>query len=146
VCSYISATELAWLDEKLAEHESAGRVTYVMLHHPIADTVSGTASWQWAMQSEHSIDDMAAVKAVLSKYTDVVVFTGHSHEAVSYYQSATSGPLYVNTASVSYLVDDYLNEYEGSQGWYVYVLQDKVILRARDFTTGTWITSCVLSG
>ncbi|MNF05902.1 hypothetical protein D3C80_2057360 [compost metagenome] len=46
-----------------------------------------------------------------------------------------------NAASVAYLWNNEDVHIDGSQGLYVEVFRDKVLVRGRDFTTGTWIES-----
>ena len=44
-----------------------------------------------------------------------------------------------NASSVAYLWTDQGNEKAGSEGFFVEVYEDRVLVRGRDFTTGTWV-------
>ena len=85
----------------------------------------------------------------ISKYKNVLFFNGHSHWDLNSYQTMYTKddnlPNIFNTASVAYLWSSYyLNtgEYlKGSQGYYVEVYEDKILVLGRDFTNSKWIPS-----
>ena len=136
----IGDEQYAWLEEKLAEAED-DRPIFLFMHQGMKNTVSGTSeSERW-----WGINDDAKLRALLKKYPNVFLFTGHTHSemesANSMYGGGKSAALF-NTGSVGDLwIPATDTSIEGSQGLYVQVYGDKVLVRGRDFTTGQWVAS-----
>lgn len=145
--SFEDAT-MEWLDATLAEDRSADRPTFVFLHQSMYDTIAGSLPGQgWDGVEEPSL---TTLRGILSKYPEVLLFNGHSHwelDSVSCMYSATEElPINIfNTAAVAYLWTSYdLVEgvsTPGSQGYYLRVYEDKVLVLGKDFTTGEWVSS-----
>lgn len=141
----LSAEQLGWFREKLAENRDENRPTYVFLHQGLMDTVAGT----FAYQGWHGINQAAEFANILKEYPEVILFTGHSHWEMDAFQTMKPRdeklPTIFNTAAGAYLWNDASMAtdigVEGSQGYYLYAYGDKVILRGRDFVTGQWIAS-----
>lgn len=144
----LSEAQLQWLDQQLADNEqnNDGKPVFVMLHQSIADTVAGSIGEQgW-----DGVANVDALKAVLSKYNNVILLGGHSHWELNSPQNMYPGssdlPVAVNTASVGYLWSDYNSTPDGyyipgTQGFYVRVYEDKVVFLGRDFENRKWIPS-----
>lgn len=130
----LSSDELSWLADRLDADERAGAVSYVFIHQPLGSTTSASYEGDHA----YNIDDDAQLAAVLAGHAHVVVFSGHTHYALSTYRANAASPLFVNTAAVAYLRSD-AGELEGSQGWFGYVYEGKTVLRGRDFLAHAWI-------
>lgn len=147
VDAYLSDTQLSWLDSRLsaASASDKNKPIFVYLHQSLYNTVAGSfkgQGWNGIMQD-------AALRDILAKYPQVYMFNGHSHWDMNsrgnLYAADGKLPNILNTASVAYLWDsadnptgDYLR---GSQGYYVTVYADKVVVRGRDFEQGKWIPS-----
>ncbi len=129
-----------WLEEKLAE-DADGRPVFLFMHQGMKNTVSGTAeSEKW-----WGINDDARLRELLAEYPNVFFFTGHTHATMdspnSMYGGGDSAALF-NTGSVGDLwIPSTDTVLEGSQGLYVQVYADKVLVRGRDFVTGQWVAS-----
>ncbi len=88
-------------------------------------------------------------KAIVEKYKQIVMFNGHSHWDMntrgSMYSNGKNMPNIFNTASVGYLWTSFYlpaGEYlTGSQGYYVKVFKDKILVYGRDFTENKYIPS-----
>lgn len=86
---------------------------------------------------------------MLSRYKQVVLFNGHSHWAMesgeNLHEATETLPLILNTASVSYLWSDVGDasgyEVEGSQGYYVRIYSDKIVILGRNFVSGTYVAN-----
>ncbi|MBN2982458.1 metallophosphoesterase family protein [Cohnella algarum] len=137
-CS-LSARQLDWLDAKLGEDASPEKPAFVFLHQPLKNTVAGSAEaqgWYGVMQDEE-------LKAVLSRHRQAILFTGHTHwelGAANTFRAADERlPAMLNAASVAYLWTDDDERKEGSQGYYVDVYPGSVLVRGRDFASGTWV-------
>ncbi|TVX96452.1 metallophosphoesterase family protein [Cohnella terricola] len=135
----LSDEQLTWLEAKLAENSVANKPKFLFLHQPLLDTVGGS----FKAQGWYGVTQDERVKEILSNYPNVVLFTGHTHWELEagYARSVetASMPAMFNAASVAYLWTDLDEHKDGSQGYYVDVYEDKVLVKGRDFTTGTWI-------
>jgi 3',5'-cyclic-AMP phosphodiesterase len=135
----LTEEQLSWLDAKLGEEASPGRPVFVFLHQPLKDTVAGSfESQQW-----FGVTQDTELKAVLSKHRQTILFTGHTHweleAANNYFDGQGKLPAMFNSASVGYLWTDEDEHKDGSQGYYVEVYKDRVLVRGRDFERGTWV-------
>ena len=147
VNAYISNTQARWLDEKLQESRNVNAPTFVFLHQALSNTVAGSFDDQgWS-----GVTPETKLREVLAKYPEVILFNGHSHWTLdsenTMYERSETLPTIFNTASVGYLWTSYDVatgvHLAGSQGYYIRVYEDKVLVLGRDFTTGEWIPSAM---
>ncbi|UKI12377.1 MAG: hypothetical protein L6V84_06540 [Oscillospiraceae bacterium] len=141
----LSNAQLAWLEETLAKDRVEGRPTFLFLHQGLMDTVAGTFQYQnW-----HGVKQSAQLRRILRQYPEVVLFSGHSHwtmESAHTVKPADSSlPSVVSTASCAYLWDDSCIATNvgivGSEGYYIYLYENCLIVRGRSFDRGEWIGS-----
>ncbi len=136
----IGEEQYDWLEEKLSE-ATDDRPIFLFMHQGMKNTVSGTAeSEQW-----WGINDDARLRELLREYPNVFLFTGHTHSTMDapncMYGGGKNAAMF-NTGSVGDLwVPSTGESLVGSQGLYVQVYGDKVLVRGRDFTTGQWVAS-----
>lgn len=112
---------------------------FLFLHQPLKDTVAGSLeSQEW-----YGVTQDLELRSILSKYPQTLLFTGHTHWELEVDNTMSPGngqtATMFNAASVAYLWTNADEHKSGSQGFYVEVYADKVLVRGRDFTTGTWI-------
>ncbi len=143
--AYFYEDTLNWLDETLAENRDITRPTFVFLHQSISNTVAGGLAGQgWS-----GVGTESALRAVLQKYPEVMFWNGHSHWVLnSYgtmYERDVNLPTAFNTAAVAYLSTSYdrigSEDVRGSEGYYVEIYEDKVLVRGRDFENNQWLPS-----
>ena len=137
---------LTWLDETLAECRDASRPTFIFLHQPLYNTVSGSLPGEgWS-----GVTNEAEFKAVISKYPEIVMFNGHTHWELNsrgnIFEGTSDLPIHIfNCASVSYLWSGFNivtgEEMYGSHGYAVELYDGKVVVKGRDFVNGEWISS-----
>ncbi len=141
----LSDTQLNWLKDTLEKDKAEGRPVFLFLHEGIMDTVAGTMEYQgW-----HGVEQGQELKAIIDAHPEVILFSGHSHwvleSPVTILPGNGKAATHVSTASCAYLWDDNANitnvGIDGSQGWYIYLYDDSIVLRGRNFTTGEWISS-----
>lgn len=135
-----SEAQLAWLDATLKTADRQKPV-FVFMHEPLPDTVSGSTY----VQGYGNVSNYIQVKGVLDRYSNVYVFSGHTHwtlDALRTVRTAKDGPTYINCAAVSSLWNDVNGngyEVDGSQGYYVTVYEKAILIRGRDFENGLWL-------
>lgn len=137
----LTPEQLQWLDYKLGEQFSSGKPIFLFLHQPLKDTVAGSLesqAWYGVTQDEE-------LKAILSKHPQTILFTGHTHWELEAEHTMFPGQgktaTMFNCASVAYLWTNEDKHKLGSQGFYVEVYNDKVLVRGRDFKTGAWVSA-----
>lgn len=143
--------QLNWLREVLAANKNASKPTFVFLHQPMRNTVSGSLDAQgWEGVEANST---AALQEIFKDYPEIMFFNGHTHwdmndESNLYYRDGNL-PTILNTAAVGYLWSSYDKPIgvhkDGSQSYYIYVYADQVIVRGWDNETGEWIPSAYYS-
>lgn len=141
--SYLSETQLEWLDLKLSEHEEAHKPSFIFVHQPLKNTVSGSQNkFGW-----HGIRQDRELKTIIAKHSQSIVFTGHTH-----WELGSADTMYnakyatmFNAASTAYLWTDGNEEKAGSQGYFVEVYDHKVVVKGRDFLAQTWIEDATFS-
>lgn len=137
----LSEEQLHWLDMKLGEKASPDKPVFVFLHQPLMNTTAGSMeAQQW-----YGVTQDTELKTILSKHRQALLFTGHGHWELeaprNYYDGEGTLPAMFNAASVAYLWTDDGERKEGSQGYYVEVYEDRVLVKGRDFASGTWVQS-----
>ncbi|UPK43874.1 metallophosphoesterase family protein [Paenibacillus pabuli] len=135
----MSAEQLQWLEAKLSEQAAADQPIFVFLHQPLMDTVAGSMKEQgW-----YGVNQDAALKAVLSRYPQAILFSGHTHWQLqaqrTMYEGGGQMPTMFNASSVAYLWTDEDEHLDGSESLHVDVYHDRVVVKGRDHVTGSWI-------
>ncbi|HBU83741.1 MAG TPA: metallophosphoesterase [Paenibacillus sp.] len=135
----MSAEQLDWLETKLSEQASIEQPIFVFLHQPLMDTVAGSMKEQgW-----YGVNQDDALKAVLSRYPQAILFSGHTHWQLeaqrTIYEGGGQMPTMFNASSVAYLWKDEDEHLEGSESLHVDVYRDRVVVKGRNHVTGSWI-------
>jgi hypothetical protein len=134
----LSNDQLKWLEQKLAERASTDKPIFVLFHQHISNTVYG--SDRWGHTQNHK-----KLYAILSKYPQVITFSGHSHYMLEnprtiHQRDFTS----LGTSSIRYpelepgMVQGNHPSDDISQGYLVMVKDDAVIVKRRDFHLNDW--------
>ena len=157
--SYLSETQLEWFAGEMEKAGKTGLPIFVFHHQPLNGTHG--LPYLWDLDENDSPDkggigdQSEAVEAILKQYDNVFYISGHIHAGFKNADSKT-GPKY---ASVEYLENDNGNAVTlinlpsylyfdlkrtghaaNGCGWVVEVYDNEVLLRARNFATGTWLT------
>lgn len=135
-----SQNQLSWLKAVLAS-TNPEKPVFIFMHEPLPNTVSGSTD----KQGYGDVHNFLELQEIFEQHSNLVIFNGHTHwpleELRTMYQFKEGSRVF-NTASVAYLWgEDELGGYEiaGSQGYYVTIYENAVMVRGRDFTTGQWI-------
>lgn len=142
----IGDAQLRWVEAELASTDPTKPV-FLFLHQPLKDTVSGTLSWKNDGIQRWYFEESASAKlhAILKQYPNAVLFSGHTHSSFEQEQPMLYGngtdATFINAASTAYLWNDQNQDFAGSQGLYVEVYEDYLLVKGRDFTRGQWCAS-----
>lgn len=135
--AYLTEEQIVWLDEKLSENEESGKPALVFIHQALNGT-----HWRGDNYNGFGPQD-AAVKAVLQAHPQTIVASGHIHngfgvtEAIDRsYGTVVDVPAYQGSSS---------GLKDPGTGYEVYLYDDEVLFRARNFLTSTWLPEYDLS-
>lgn len=136
--NYLSDEQLKWLDSELAAEN--GKPTFVLVHQPLKNTHGLPEVWGSPFNDAGSIGDQSnEVRAILNKYDNVILVTGHEHTGFGEYTYEKIDNFYsVNIPS--YSVNNKNGEYnEHGLGFIVEAYDNEIIFKARDFCKGEWL-------
>ncbi|MGY0459366.1 DUF4073 domain-containing protein [Kitasatospora sp. cg17-2] len=148
---WISDAQFQWLEDRLQYWARRRKPVMVITHHPLPNTVSGTRSKIYS--SDYLQPDR--LLGLLGRHRDVFLFSGHTHWDLNlsdwYVRRVVPGTAnldgfsVINTGAVQ---TGYADNGQGgestvpgrfNQGIQVDVYRDRVVVKARDFATGTWM-------
>ena len=132
--AYLSDKQLTWLKSKLTENYTPGKPIFVFLHQPLVRLGSTQNSPDFIIQAD-------PLREILNRYPEVVFFSGHIHRQLKLVTTILKQEfIMVNSSSVALPRDTNGQALPGqSEGLIVEVLNNKVIIKGRDFLTKTWI-------
>ncbi len=140
--AYISPEQLEWLDSSLAAATGKGKPVFVILHQVIDKTHGLPNTWgsivpiDGAGSVGEQSDD---IKAILNKYSEVILITGHMHTGMGQYTYEKVGNFHsVNLPSLTITNKD--GDCNGPGiGYMMEVYNNKVVFRARNFAQGEYL-------
>lgn len=136
--AYISDEQLSWLDSQIAGEK--GEPVFVVLHQPLKATHNVENAWNSSDDTAGTVGEQSdAIKAILSKYENVFLISGHLHSGFgpdSYNNVDGIHSINVPSMSIENMDGTYNN---GGLGYILEVYEDEVIFRARDMAKGTWV-------
>ena len=138
--AYLDDAELLWLDAQLAAAQRSGKPAFVVLHQPLKNTHNLPDAWNSPVPSAGSVGPQSdAVTAILNKYQNVFLLTGHLHSGLSAANFEQVGNFVsVNVPAIGIVSKD--GGYEAAGTGYMIELYDgEVLFRARDFAGGRWM-------
>ena len=142
----ISDEHLEWLDETIAEGYESGK-TFLFLHQTLSNTVAGAIT-EHLDQEHNGVVNEAELRAVLRKYPDALMFSGHTHYSLNSVDASFDGgdghmPKFFATSSVANPVDTHgtVIGNGASEGLIVEVYENKILVRGRDFKNDLWMAS-----
>lgn len=128
--AYISPKQLAWLEETMAENADPSKPIFIALHQAMHDTYYNSNDWGIGMQDH-------ALKEVLRKYPQTIMFTGHIHNGLGAMEVSYTD--YGTMVDLPSLKDNDYGDRRGQLGYHVTVYDGKVRLDLRDYLNDEWI-------
>ncbi len=144
--------QLSWLKDVLVEADASGKPIYLFSHGSLRDTVSGSLTSLNQTWYGYQLDEENKLRDIIKDYPQIMMFSSHSHwsfESESPYLISDNYPAFFNTGSVGYLwegtgggqhYEGGTYENGGSQGLYIYVYEDQVIIKGRQFEASDMIS------
>ncbi|MBC2725485.1 metallophosphoesterase [Desulfosporosinus sp.] len=134
--SYISYEQQQWLIAKLAENYEKGKPIFVFHHQPLNSNSNN--GWVGSDQSDE-------IKKVLSQYSEVILFTSHTHADLTEKSVVLNQPYTkVHTGAVHYTIIRNPQKQSRTReplikGLYVEVKGNQVVIKGRDLKENSWI-------
>ncbi|ADK14491.1 MULTISPECIES: metallophosphoesterase family protein [Clostridium] len=137
VDAFLSQNQFSWLKEKLGQKYKKNRPIFVFLHQNLDSSIG------WKGLKE---DQEKELRDILSSYPEVILFTSHTHILLNIDNVKTNLPFTTaHTGAVRYAIkpekDGIKRFYNESQGLYVQVNGNKVLIKGRDFVKKEWVFS-----
>ena len=135
--AYLSDAQLQWLDNELKATAKGGKPVFVCVHQPFKLSHGLPDTWGSPIDSAGSIGPQSdALKAILAKYRNIILLTGHLHTAIGQYTyEKIDGIHSINLPSLTIDNKDGRVDCHG-QGFWVEVFSSKVVFHARNFADG----------
>lgn len=135
---------LAWIDAMLARYSEDGKPIFVVCHFPFIDSVPLSYYREQRVEDNSIGTQDKILREMFAKYDNLIYFCGHLHSSV-----AMSGPVAVTTEAGASFTEVNLPSlkvnvrgYTGIPAtWIMFVYDTEIVLRARDFGTGEWLTA-----
>lgn len=139
--AYLSQRQLNWLKQVLAK-ETSRKPAFVFLHQPLPNTVSATD----LPSNQRGVVQHEELKKILSGHKEIFFFTGHTHWELKMQKTLVNDRFtMVNSSSVRqpWTSDgkggEKFSAANASEGLYVEVFEDKVLIKGRDFSDNMWV-------
>lgn len=138
VQQYISAEQLAWLENELKSAESMSKPVFVFNHYPLNHT------WPFVWTEGHIGLESEALHLLMRKSSNqIIYFSGHLHMGL--YNNEVS---YINEDNITYIsvpafgADNNVGNadiQDKGMGLYVEVCEDEILVRMRNYAEHKWM-------
>lgn len=153
---YMSDEQLVWLEAEMEKASKDGLPIFVVSHWPINESHGLPDTWG---DSEPEPDDggigdqSAQVEAILKKYDNVFLLSGHIHngfvkegqENIYGYKSVESDGSFHSINLSQFMYPTIRGRVANGTGFVIEVYDDRVEIRPRSFTAGVWYTDYCVS-
>ena len=157
--AYLSDTQLEWFAREMEKAAETGLPIFVLMHQPINQTHG--LPYIWNLRDGDPLDkggigdQSARVEAILKQYDNVFYISGHIHggfknagsrigaayASVEYMKNNNGNPItLINLPSYLYFDLKRGGHIANGCGWVIEVYDGEVLVRARNFAVGTWLT------
>jgi hypothetical protein len=138
----MNTIQINWLKNELS-NTNKNMPTFIFMHQGLKDTVAGTLETEFGQLDYGFSSARESLRDILKDYPNAIVFSGHSHYTLEEYQAVLYGggndASFGNCGAISYLNANGLEDVGGSEGYYVEVYEDYILLRGREFVYNKWI-------
>ncbi len=144
--SYLSESQLQWLDSSLSIYSEKNKPVFVMVHQTFKNTHGLPGTWNSPFDAAGTIGKQSEkLFEIMNKYQNVIMITGHLHTGIGEYTYEKIGNIHsVNLPSITIDNKDGVCNDNGI-GFMIEVYDGEVIFRARNFSRGEYIKDCDFS-
>lgn len=148
---YVSDAQLAWLEVEMAKAAEDNLPIFVVCHWPLNQSHGLPETWgEDDMEPDDGGigDQSAAVEAILKKYNNVFLISGHIHNGLTNerqedtygYVSVESDGSFHSVNLPSYMYMTIRGRVANGTGCQFEVYDNKVEIRSRSYSAGAWYT------
>lgn len=148
---YMSEEQLLWLEAEMEKASKDGLPVFVVSHWPLNQSHGLPETWgdDEPEPDDGGIGDQSAqVEAILKKYDNVFMLSGHIHngfvkegqEDVYGYNSVESDGSFHSINLSQFMYPTIRGRVANGTGFMIEVYEDRVEIRPRSFTAGVWYT------
>ena len=140
---YFEEATLRWIEKLLYYYDKDEKPVFVIGHFPFADSVP-FSGYSTDPLKDNSIGDQGPeIADIFARHNKLIYICGHLHSGLG-----ISGPVTVKSENGGCFTQVNLPSlkasprgYMGSTAsWYLFASENKILLRARDFDRGEWLT------
>jgi 3',5'-cyclic AMP phosphodiesterase CpdA len=151
----VSQEQLDWLQNRLKYYSNKNLPIFVFAHQPFKNTVPATRNGELPNYGSSYINE-EEITSLLGKYSNVIVFSGHTHQHLDQDDWALKTQYGFYAVNDGGIVDTWKlvkdsngntrEVWNGSnpQGVYMEVFKDKVVLKGRDYKNGKFIREYII--
>ena len=140
---YLEQDSYVWLESNLQKYRKDGKPIFVISHSPFVDTVPLSYFRRIRIRDNSVGPQDSRLRNLLGRYPGVIYLCGHLHLSLG-----VTGPVVVENGQggrfVEITLPSFLNAKRAYRAvpasWIMYVYEQEIILRARNFLTGQWLT------
>ncbi len=139
--SYLSESQLEWIDRELSEEKDSNQTVFVFNHQPLKRTNGlpvtflGRGKWRGSVGNESD-----KLKSIFEKYNNVIYITGHLHYCTSQYTYEDCGAFKaVSLPTIGVINHGSFKSF--TQGYVFEVFDRKIKARSRVFGDGKYTSS-----
>ena len=140
---FLSDESYDWLETQLEAYKKDGQPIFVISHSPFADTVPLSYFRRIRIRDNSVGPQDSRLRKLLGRYDRVVYICGHLHLSFG-----ITGPVTVESTEGGRFAEITLPSFQNAKRgyrhvpatWIMYVYEDRIVLRARDFGNGEWMT------
>lgn len=147
----MSEEQIAWLEAEMEKASKDGLPIFVVCHWPLNQSHGLPGTWgdDEPEPDDGGIGDQSAqVEAILKKYENVFMLSGHIHngfvkegqEDVYGYTSVESDGSFHSINLSQFMYPTMRGRIANGTGFMIEVYEDRVEIRPRSFTAGVWYT------
>jgi hypothetical protein len=141
---YFTEETFAWIEKWLDSYREDGKPVFVINHFPFIDTVPFSIFHGIRIKDFSIGPQDSRIRRLLGRYENLVFICGHLHSALGMngpvtVESSTGGSFTeICLPALKNAVRAYLNM---PATWIMQVYEKEIVLRARDFGKGEWLTA-----
>ena len=140
---FLTEESYQWLERSLAEYAGDGKPVFVISHSPFIDTVPLSYFRRIRIRDNSVGPQDSRLRSLLGRFPKIVYLCGHLHLSFG-----VTGPVTVKSKEGGSFTEITLPSFQNAKRayrdlpatWLMYVYEDRLVLRARNFRTGEWMT------
>lgn len=139
---FLSEESYGWLARSLEEYSKDGQPIFVLSHSPFVDTVPLSYFRRIRIRDNSVGSQDSRLRRLLGRYSRVIYVCGHLHLSFG-----VTGPVTVENTEGGRFAEITLPSFQNAKRawrnvpatWILYVYENEIVLRARDFKSGQWM-------